>query len=57
MKWAQTNTIIGTIIAAVTVLTTFMFFMFTRLDNDIRSQVSRIDQLYTMFIDLLKERK
>ena len=57
MDWIQAFTIIG-------VLGAFTFWLFTKLDNDIKSQnqrvdaqVQRIDQLYGMFVDLLKERK
>lgn len=57
MDWIQTFTIIG-------VLGGFMFFMMQRIDNDVKSlgnrldgHARRIDQLYTIIIDLLKERK
>lgn len=50
MDWTQAFTIIG-------VLGAFTFWLFTKLDSDIKQQVQRIDQLYQMFIDLLKERK
>ena len=55
MDWTQAFAIIGS-------LGTFMFWGFTKLDNDIKSanarqdaQMLRIDQLYSMYIDLLKE--
>jgi len=57
MDWLQTLTIIG-------VLGGFSFYMFSKIDNDIRmhcsrhdAQTQRIDQLYTMFIDLLKNKE
>lgn len=57
MDWIQAFTIIG-------VLGAFTFWLFTKLDNDIKSvatrmeqQNTRIDQLYQMFIDLVKEGK
>ena len=50
MDWTQAFTIIG-------VLAAFTFWLFTKIDNDVRSQGQRIDQLYQMFVDLLKERK
>ena len=57
MDWIQTFTIIG-------ILGGFMFFMLQRIEKDIDSvnrrmdaHAQRIDQLYRMFIDLLKERK
>lgn len=57
MDWIQVLTIIGS-------LSAFIFWMFTKLDSDIKSlgnrldgQCQRIDQLYQMFIDLLKEKK
>lgn len=55
MDWTQAFTIIGSLGA-------FMFWGFTKLDNDIKSsndridaQMCRIDQLYSMYVDLLKE--
>ena len=48
MDWIQVFTIIGS-------LATFMFWMFNKLDSDIKSSNQRIDQLYRMFIDLLRE--
>lgn len=64
MNWIQVFTIIGSLGA-------FTFWLFTKLDNDIKSsnsrqdaqmgridqQMVRIDQLYGMFVDLLKEKK
>ncbi len=66
MDWTQAFAIIGSLGA-------FTFWLFTKLDNDIKAsntrfdneikasnarqdaQMNRIDQLYQMFIDLLKE--
>lgn len=50
MEWTQAFVIIGS-------LSAFTFWLFTKLDNDVRTQNQRIDQLYQMFIDLLKEGK
>ncbi len=57
MDWTQAITVIG-------VLGSFIFWLFNKLDSDIKtsnqridSQNQRIDQLYQMFIDLLKEKK
>jgi hypothetical protein len=57
MDWMQAFAIIGSLGA-------FTFWLFTKLDNDIKStnarhdaQMIRIDQLYQMFVDLLKEKK
>lgn len=55
--WIQVFTIIGSLGA-------FTFWLFTKLDADVRSHGQRIDQahqrldqLYQMFIDLLKENR
>jgi hypothetical protein len=50
MDWTQAFTIIGTLGA-------FTFWLFTKLDSDVRASNQRIDQLYQMFIDLLKDKK
>jgi hypothetical protein len=64
MDWIQVLTIIGT-------LGGLMIYLVQRMDRDITTlsdrvdklgvrldgHASRIDKLYTMFIDLLKERK
>ncbi len=57
MDWIQVFTIIG-------VLGGFIFFMNQRMHSDIESlsrrldgHAQRIDQLYHMFCDLLKEKK
>lgn len=61
MDWTQAFAIIGSLGA-------FTFWLFTKLDNDIKasnarldqhitSSTARTDQLYQMFIDLLKEKK
>ena len=56
MGWTQT--------IAIITLTAFIFWLFTKLDNDIKdlcsrqdAQTQRIDQLYQMFVELLKERR
>ena len=57
MDWLQTITIIGS-------LGGFMMYFLNRIHNDVKSigarldgHATRIDQLYKMFVDLLKERK
>lgn len=57
MDWTQVFTIIG-------VLGGFIFYMINRVEKDIDviarrldGHAQRIDQLYKMFVDLLKERK
>jgi len=57
MDWTQAFTIIASLGA-------FTFWLFTKLDNDVKTLASRLDaqaqrtdQLYQMFVDLLKERK
>lgn len=50
MDWSQAITIIGSLAA-------FTFWLFTKLDADIRAQNTRVDQLYQMFVDLLKEKR
>lgn len=50
MEWVQVFTIIGSLGA-------FTFWLFTKLDNDVRAQGQRIDQLYQMFCDTQKEIK
>ena len=50
MDWSQAIAVVGA-------LGTFSFWLFTKLDSDIKSQNQRIDQLYQMFVDLLKEKK
>lgn len=64
MEWSQTLTIIGTNIAVLGILTALIIWTVGKLDTDIKSLGSRldghairIDQLYHMFVDLLKERK
>ncbi len=57
MDWTQAFAIIGSLGA-------FIFWMFTKLDNDIKaigtrldSQTQRIDQLYQMWAEMQKEIK
>lgn len=56
MDWTQAFTIIASLGA-------FTFWLFTKLDNDIKAlsaridgHAARIDQLYTMFVDLIKHK-
>lgn len=64
MDWTQTLTIIGVNIALIGVVVTVTVWMVNKLDADVKSactrldgHAQRIDQLYKMFVDLLKERK
>ncbi len=75
MIWTETYTIIAATISIIASLGTFMFYMFNKLDGDIKyigsrldatcarmdakmdAQTSRTDQLYQMFVDLLKEQR
>jgi hypothetical protein len=50
MDWTQAIAVIGSLGA-------FTFWLFTKLDADIRNSNQRVDQLYQMFIDLLKDKK
>ena len=64
MDWIQTLTIIGSISAIVIWAVTRMDNSINKLDGDIKSlgnrldgHAQRIDQLYRMFIDLVKEKQ
>lgn len=64
MEWTQVCTIIGVNVALFAVLATIIIWVVSKLDTDIKSvctrldgHAQRIDQLYRMFVDLLKERK
>jgi hypothetical protein len=64
MNWDQIWTIIGVNIALFGGLISVMIWITTKHDSEMKSIVSRldghatrIDQLYQMFIDLLKEKK
>lgn len=71
MDWIQLATIVGVNSALFGALATLMIGIVNKLDNDIKGvgdsvdklgnrldgHASRIDQLYKMFVDLLKERK
>lgn len=57
-------TIIVAVVTIIGVLGGFMFHQFNKLNSDIKSsiaridvQMTRIDQLYCMFVDLLKKGK
>jgi hypothetical protein len=68
MEWAQILTLIGFNIAFVAVISTLIIWVVNKLDTDIKNvsiqvesltkrldgHAMRIDQLYHMFIDLLK---
>lgn len=64
MDWTQTYTIIGVFVGLFTIFTGFFIWMVNRIDSDVKSignrldgHAQRIDQLYKMFVDLLKERR
>jgi hypothetical protein len=71
MDWPQTITLLGVIIACCGGIIAVVIWSVTKLDSDIKSigtrvdgyatrmdgHAARIDQLYTMFVDLVKERK
>jgi 4-aminobutyrate aminotransferase-like enzyme len=64
MEWAQVFTIVGVNIALIAALATLIVWVVNKLDADVKSignrldgHAMRIDQLYKMFVDLLKERK
>lgn len=64
MNWVEVGTIVGVNIALFGALVTIIVWMVNKLDGDIKSlgsrldgHASRIDQLYLMFVNLLKERK
>ena len=50
MDWTQAFAIIGS-------LGVFTFWLFTKLDADIRNSHQRIDRLYEMFCEMQKEIK
>lgn len=63
-NWTQAYTIIGINIALFGLLTTVIIWLINKIDSDVKSlgnrldgHATRIDQLYKMFVDLLKERK
>lgn len=69
--WMQIFTLIGVVIALFGGLATIIIWLVNKLDSDIKSigtrmdafatrmdgHATRIDQLYKMFVDLLKDRK
>lgn len=71
MDWTQAYTIIGINIALMAFLATIMVWMVNKIDIDVKSvgeridkfgsrldgHAARIDQLYKMFVDLLKKDK
>ena len=71
MEWMQVATIVGINIALFAALATLIIWVVVKLDSDIKAvgdrvdklgirldgHAQRIDQLYKMFVDLLKERK
>jgi hypothetical protein len=64
MQWGQVFTIVGVNIALIASMVTLVIWAVSKMDADVKSignrldgHAMRIDQLYKMFVDLLKERK
>ncbi len=64
MEWMQVLTIVGVNIALIGAVITIIIWMINKVDSDMKSignrldgHATRIDQLYKMFVDLLKEGK
>ena len=64
MDWIQVATIVGANFAVLALTTTLIIWTVNKMDADVKSigsrldgHATRIDQLYKMFVDLLKERK
>jgi hypothetical protein len=64
MDWIKVLTIVGVNIALIGAMISIIIWMVNKLDSDVKSignrldgHATRIDQLYRMFVDLLKEGK
>jgi hypothetical protein len=64
MDWTQAFAIIGVNIALIGIVCSLVVWAVNKLDADVKSignrldgHAQRIDQLYRMFVDLLKEKK
>jgi hypothetical protein len=64
MDWIQVLTIVGVNIALIGAMATMIIWAVNKMDADVKNMCNRldghamrIDQLYHMFIDLLKEKK
>lgn len=64
MDWTQTLTFIGVNLAMLGAIASLVIWAINKIDVDVKSiatrldgHAARIDQLYTMFIDLVKEKK
>lgn len=71
MDWTQTLTFIGVNLAMLGAIATLVVWAINKIDVDVKSiatrvdgifsrmdgHAARIDQLYTMFVDLIKEKK
>lgn len=71
MEWTQVGTIVGINIALFAALATLIIWVIGKVDSDVKNvgdrvdklgnrldgHAQRIDQLYKMFVDLLKDRK
>jgi len=63
MDWIQVLTIVGVNITLIASMVTLVIWTVNKLDADVQSlgrrldgHAQRIDQLYKMFVDLLKEK-
>lgn len=64
MDWPQVFTIVGVNIALIAAMVTLVVWAVNKLDSDVKSigtrldgHAMRIDQLYQMFIQIVKEKK
>ncbi len=64
MDWVQVMTIIGVNLGGLALLATLIVWSINKVDADVKSigtrldgHATRIDQLYRMFVDLLKEKR
>lgn len=64
MDWTQVFAIVGINLAIFALMATLIIWAVNKMDSDIKTiatrmdgHASRIDQLYVMFVDLLKETK
>jgi hypothetical protein len=57
MDWTQAITIISVVIAMLGIFFAFIHRNIKSLGNRLDGNAQRIDQLYNMFVDLLKETK
>lgn len=62
--WTQTLTVIGIMVAMLSIFAGLMVYFFNKVDNHmtkiegrLNSHSARIDMLYQMFVDLLKDER